>query len=96
MDEVIVMAYIPPISNNQYEQYAEREMKKDMNPFHIGHITRTNAAAGQPNATLSRGMTLKKTMKKKRSSILRVKQNRVNEATLSEVTGKGRYFNESI
>lgn len=98
MIEVRKMAYIPPVSNNQYEQYAEREIKKNYDPFHVGPINRANPAAGNnnTNVTLSKGTSLKKSIKKKRTSIKRAVNHSVSDKAISEITGKGRNFNDSI
>lgn len=85
------MVYIPPVKNNQYDDYATRETKNNYDPFHVGSISRTNAAAGNSNSN-----EVKKTLNKKRSSIKKARKLRVNEVLISEITGKGQFFNEEI
>ena len=34
------MGYILPVTNYQYIQYAEREVRTEYDPFHIGRISR--------------------------------------------------------
>lgn len=90
---MFVMVYIPSVKNNQYDDYATRETKNNYDPFHVGSINRTNAAVGNTN---SKEVNHKKTLNKKRSSIKKARKLRVNETLISEITGKGQYFNEQI
>lgn len=87
------MVYIPPVKNNQYDDYATRETKNNYDPFHVGSINRTNAAAGNTN---SNEVKTKKILNKKRSSIKKARKLKVNEMLISEITGKGQLFNEEI
>lgn len=90
------MAYILPVSNNQYEQYTERDIKKNYDPFHIGPLNKANATStnNHANMVVAQGTPYKKAIKKKRSAIKKVSYH--NEGKISEITGKGRNFNERI
>lgn len=91
------MGYIAPIPNYQYNQYAEREIKNNYDPYHIGPINRTNPATNAyPNDAFVMGSLQKKTIKKKRTTIKNIKNRKVIEETYSVLTGKGRNFNEIV
>lgn len=87
------MVYIPPVKHNQYDDYTERMMKKDYDPYYISSVSRTNGAAGNAD---SQEVKVKKTFKKKRTSIKKARLIRMNGRMISEITGKGRYFDEQI
>lgn len=88
------MGYIPPVKNSQLEQYAERDIKNNYDYSHVGPLIKTNAASS--NNLVSQGYTMKKSFKKKRSTLKKAVKNDAIELTISEITGKGRNFNRSI
>lgn len=88
------MGYIAPVTNYQYMQYAERESIETYNPFHITPIART-----KPILNTSRnGSTLKWEGEEKARKINRPSQVRseIAEEIYSDITGKGKYFNEYV
>lgn len=87
------MVYIPSVKNNQYDDYTERLIKKDYDPYYIGSVSRTNAAAGNAD---SQEVKTKKIFKKKRTSIKKARLMRMNGRMISEITGKGMYFDEQV
>lgn len=88
------MVYIPPVKNSQLDQYAERDLKNNYDPFHVGPLIKTNATSS--NHLVSEGKSLKKPIKKKRTKLKKTGKIGATEHAISEITGKGRNFNERI
>lgn len=95
------MGYIIPVTNYQYIQYAEREIRTEYDPFHIGRISRIRkedpveeghdeAVVHEEAATpANRSFRMDKIYKKNVNPVLVSK-------TYAEITGKGKYYSESI
>lgn len=94
------MGYILPVTNYQYIQYAEREIRTEYDPFLIGRISRIRkedpvqegqdeAAVHQEAAMPDRSFRMNQIYKKSVNPVLVSK-------TYAEITGKGKYYSESI
>ncbi|MGG0719051.1 hypothetical protein ABE096_15865 [Robertmurraya massiliosenegalensis] len=91
------MGYIPPTTNYQYTQYAEREVKNNYDPFQIFPVGRTRAAANtSEEKRLERGQSFRKRLNKNSSSVQELAKESMVEEIYSDLTGKGRYFNEVV
>ncbi|WP_449622514.1 hypothetical protein [Robertmurraya sp. Marseille-Q9965] len=91
------MGYVAPIPNFQYSQYAERELENGYDPFRIIPVGRTKPAANaRLNQAREKEMIQMKQIKKKRSAVPKTSSRSMAEKIYSELTGKGKYFNECI
>lgn len=89
------MGYIPPVNHNQNTQYRERDVKNDYDPFSIKSIhSITPSVNGEEHQRLSNKII--KSLKRKKSSLKKIKSNKTQDRVFSEITGKGKNFNESI
>ena len=94
------MGYILPVTNYQYIQYAEREVRTEYDPFHIGRISRIRK---EDPVEKGEDQAIAKTQSAPAESYFNMNpilKNRVNPVlvskTYAEVTGKGKYYSESI
>jgi hypothetical protein len=94
-EEVRRMGYIAPMTNYQYTQYAERDVTNHYDPYHITPINRTKPLMNT-NPNQSKGVRAEKLNKQKRSSVKKLSKESAIGAIYSELTGKGRYFNECV
>ncbi len=89
------MGYIAPITNYQYEQYAERTVMKRYNPYQFVPISTIKAPVNpreydeQNETAFFRRRSHKMTPPIKPSE-------KVIEQIYSEVTGTGSLYNESV
>ncbi|MFE8700445.1 hypothetical protein ACFYKX_07460 [Cytobacillus sp. FJAT-54145] len=93
------MGYIAPVTHYQYQQYAERDIKKDYDPFHFVPINKINPALNEQLASQAQyKANLEKPIKRKLALNQRAKtiNDKTIEHTYSELTGKGKYFSECI
>ncbi|MDF1507480.1 hypothetical protein PZE06_04690 [Robertmurraya sp. DFI.2.37] len=91
------MGYIPPTTNNQYHHYADRELKNKYDPFQIFPIERTRRAAGMINGErMAKLPQDERRINKKSSTVQELDRKYMIEEIYSEITGKGRYFNEVV
>lgn len=87
------MVYIPPVKNSQIDQYAERDVINKDAPFHVSPLIKTNATSSHNQ--VSGESPLKKSIKRKRTKLKKTGSSTTEQA-ISEITGKGRNFNERI
>jgi hypothetical protein len=91
------MVYIPPLPNSQYSQYAEREVKNKHDPFHFVPVHRASPIkSGQQYILTAKSEQVPKSIKIKKASIVKAKAKRRNSKLISELTGKGVNFDETI
>lgn len=95
------MGYILPVTNYQYIQYAERDMGADYDPFHIGRISRIrkeDPVQREQEQTAARMQKAAQDFGLVRDH--RVYKRKVNPLVVSkayaEITGKGKYYSETI
>ncbi|MBU8877496.1 hypothetical protein BGM26_00650 [Bacillus sp. FJAT-29790] len=92
------MGYIAPITNYQYNQYAEREIGNVYDPYRFVPVSRIKPSINppkeeQPNLLLNLGRPINS-----KKGINRDNRNNRNqiEKLYSEITGKGCNYNECI
>ncbi|GIN64386.1 hypothetical protein J27TS8_43790 [Robertmurraya siralis] len=91
------MGYIPPTTNNQYHHYGDRELKNRYEPFQIFPVERTRRAAGMTDGgRLAKLPQDERKFNKKSSPVQELTREYRIEEIYSEITGKGRYFNEVV
>jgi hypothetical protein len=90
------MGYISPMTNYQYTQYVERDNTEAYDPFYITAVAKTNPLVntGRNEKGLN-GSWEENDIKSKRSSQNKISSSVVEEI-YSDITGKGRYFNECV
>jgi hypothetical protein len=94
------MGYILPVTNYQYIQYAEREVRTEYDPFHIGRISRIRK---EDPVEKGQDYAIAKTQSSPADNYIsmnRIYKNSVNPVlvskTYAEITGKGKHYSESI
>lgn len=91
------MVYIPPMKDTKYDQYAEREVKRSGNPFRLSQSSRINPIKHPKQFSVAtQVMTRKETIKMDKTSVSKIKKKVSNRKLISEITGKGRNFDERV
>lgn len=91
------MGYIAPVTNYQYNQYAERELNNDYDPYHFKAIMRTGPTVNERlQQSSSKTISNKKTLKREKVALEKVKNHLIVDAIYGELTGKGQHFNEMV
>ncbi|WP_080847082.1 hypothetical protein [Cytobacillus gottheilii] len=89
------MGYILPINHTQYQQYAERDLKVKPDPFRFQRVERVHNHLETFNDNENLGRQEVVLTPKSEKSINPVPHEKV-ERLYSEITGKGRLFNEVV
>lgn len=91
------MVYIPPLKDTQYDQYAEREVKRVGNPFRLPHAERIRRIKNPKQFSVaSQGTRRKESIKIDKVSVSKIKKKAAGRQLISEITGKGRNFDEQV
>ncbi|MFD1735361.1 hypothetical protein ACFSCX_02170 [Bacillus salitolerans] len=93
------MGYILPIDHHQYAQYANRTVKDITSPFELLPVF--EASLEKRLKKEKKGSNQDFTENKERDDISRKERSayddkKIPEALISEITGKGQLFNQSI
>lgn len=92
-----MMGYIPPVTHNQNSQYANKDVKNDYDPFRLKSINRIlPMVSNQSFQQVSNGESVTKSLKRNRSKVEKSKGRKMVDSLYSELTGKGRNFDETV
>ncbi|MDZ5470383.1 hypothetical protein SM124_01345 [Bacillus sp. 31A1R] len=94
MKEGEELGYIAPVNHYQYSQYAERDLRKPHDPFHFVPINKIKPLKNQEFQPFTKEEAVRKPHNKSKS--LQKNRRFDIEKAYSEITGKGKYFSESV
>ncbi|MGD6941387.1 hypothetical protein ACQCT6_05090 [Cytobacillus gottheilii] len=89
------MGYILPINHTQYQQYAERDLKVKPDPFRFQRVEKVHnhLETFDENENLGRQEVFSTSKNEKSKNPV---PHEKAERLYSELTGKGRFFNEVV
>ncbi|MDG5473018.1 hypothetical protein P6709_14785 [Jeotgalibacillus sp. ET6] len=96
------MGYIAPVNNYQYQQYAERDVIKDYDPFYLTPVQRVSPyrSSGEESENLQskdKELHANRTLHEADSGTSKVPDEKfLSMHVIPKYTGKGRLFNASV
>ncbi|MGD7045310.1 hypothetical protein [Jeotgalibacillus proteolyticus] len=96
------MGYIAPVNNYQYQQYAERDVIKDYDPFYLTPVQRvspyrSSAEESESPQTKDKELHENRTLNKTGGETFSASDKKfLSMHVIPKYTGKGRLFNASV